>query len=71
MLSFATTLFVFSLYEVNTRHVGSNDAVLGLTLFTGGLSTFVVGMWHFPRGNGFGGAGTNEIGSTKRILTSF
>ncbi|KAJ7718649.1 Gpr1 family protein [Mycena metata] len=56
MLAFATTLFVLSLYQVNTRHVSEANAVLGLSLFTGGLATFMAGMWHFPRGNGYGAA---------------
>ncbi|KAJ7038769.1 GPR1/FUN34/yaaH family-domain-containing protein [Mycena alexandri] len=56
MLAFATTLFVLSLYTVNTRHVAEPNAVLGLSLFTGGLATFMAGMWHFPRGNGYGAA---------------
>jgi hypothetical protein len=59
MMAFATTLFVFSLYELNTRHVGEVNGVLGLSLFTGGLATFMAGMWHFPRGNGFGAAGAH------------
>ncbi|KAF8139366.1 GPR1/FUN34/yaaH family-domain-containing protein [Mycena galopus ATCC 62051] len=56
MMAFATTLFVLSLYELNTRHVNEVNGVLGLSLFTGGLATFMAGMWHFPRGNGFGAA---------------
>ncbi|KAJ7235172.1 GPR1/FUN34/yaaH family-domain-containing protein, partial [Mycena haematopus] len=56
MMAFATTLFVLSLYELNTRHVGEANGVLGLSLFTGGLATFMAGMWHFPRGNGYGAA---------------
>ncbi|KAJ6600513.1 Gpr1 family protein [Mycena vulgaris] len=56
MMAFATTLFVLSLYEVNTRHVNEANGVLGLSLFTGGLATFMAGMWHFPRGNGYGAA---------------
>ncbi|KAJ7228138.1 Gpr1 family protein [Mycena pura] len=56
MMAFATTLFVLSLYEVRTRHITVDNGVLGLSLFTGGLATFMAGMWHFPRGNGYGGA---------------
>jgi len=56
MMAFAITLFVFSLYEVRTRHINAANGVLGLSLFTGGLATFMAGMWQFPRGNGFGAA---------------
>ncbi|KAF7293341.1 Gpr1 family protein [Mycena kentingensis (nom. inval.)] len=63
MLAFATTLFVLSLYSLNARHVNSVDGVLGLSLFTGGLATFMAGMWHFPRGNGYGGAVFTLYGS--------
>ncbi|KAJ7321937.1 GPR1/FUN34/yaaH family-domain-containing protein [Mycena albidolilacea] len=63
MMAFATTLFVLSLYELNTRHVNEVNGVLGLSLFTGGLATFMAGMWHFPRGNGFGAAVFTMYGS--------
>ncbi|KAJ6471483.1 Gpr1 family protein [Mycena sanguinolenta] len=63
MMAFATTLFVLSLYEVNTRHVDAVNGVLGLSLFTGGLATFMAGMWHFPRGNGYGAAVFTMYGS--------
>jgi len=63
MMAFATTLFVLSLYELNTRHVNEANGVLGLSLFTGGLATFMAGMWHFPRGNGYGAAVFTMYGS--------
>jgi len=54
LFSFASTTFLLSLYNVNTRGIHTPNVVVGMAIFTGGLLQFIAGMWEFPRGNVFG-----------------
>jgi len=54
MWAFAVTVFLWSFYNVGTRSVNSDNAIIGMGLFVGGLAMFMAGMWEFPRGNVFG-----------------
>jgi len=57
LFSFASTTFILSLINVQTRGVKTPNVVVGMALFTGGLTQLLAGMWEFPRGNTFGGTG--------------
>lgn len=57
LFSFASTTFILSIYNVNTRGIHVPNVVVGMALFTGGLLQFMAGMWEFPRGNTFGATG--------------
>jgi hypothetical protein len=59
-LSFASTTFILSLYNVNARHVVSPNVVVGMAVFCGGLAQLLAGMWEFPRGNMFAATGTRQ-----------
>ncbi|KAJ7870456.1 GPR1/FUN34/yaaH family-domain-containing protein [Mycena olivaceomarginata] len=61
--AFASTLFVLSLYTVHTRGIKTPNVIVGMSLFTGGLTVFISGMWQFPRGNVFGGTIFASYGS--------
>lgn len=54
LFSFASTIFIWSLYNVNTRGVNTPNVIVGMAIFTGGLAMILAGMWEFPRGNHFG-----------------
>ena len=51
LFSFASTTFLLSLYNVNTRGIHTSNVIVGMAIFTGGLLQFIAGMWEFPRGN--------------------
>ena len=57
LFSFASTTFILSLVNVQTRGVKEPNVVVGMALFTGGLAQLLAGMWEFPRGNTFGATG--------------
>ncbi|KAG5635332.1 hypothetical protein H0H81_011706 [Sphagnurus paluster] len=61
LFSFASTTFVLSLYNIQTRSILHPNVVVGMALFAGGLSQILAGMWEFPRGNTFGGTGEYEF----------
>lgn len=48
------TVFLWSLYNVNTRGIHTPNVIISMGLFVGGLVQFMAGMWEFPRGNVFG-----------------
>lgn len=61
LLSFASTTFILSLYNVSARGVQKPNAVVGMALGCGGLAQFLAGMWEFPRGNTFGATGKSSL----------
>jgi len=63
LFSFASTTFILSLYNVNTRDITTPNVVVGMALFTGGLAQLLAGMWEFPRGNQFGGTAFTSYGA--------
>ena len=62
LFSFASTTFILSLYNLQTRSITHPNVVVGMAVFCGGLAQLLAGMWEFPRGNVFGGTG--ELHST-------
>jgi len=63
LFSFASTTFILSLINVQTRGVKTPNVVVGMALFTGGLTQLLAGMWEFPRGNTFGGTAFSSYGA--------
>jgi len=63
LFSFASTTFILSLYNVQTRGVKAPNAVVGMALFTGGLAQLLAGMWEYPRGNTFGATAFSSYGA--------
>jgi len=54
MFAFASTTFLLSMYNVNTRGIHTPNVIVGMAIFAGGLVQVLAGMWEFPRGNVFG-----------------
>jgi len=63
LFSFASTTFLLSLINVQTRGVKEPNVVVGMGLFVGGLAQLLAGMWEFPRGNAFGGTAFTSYGA--------
>lgn len=54
LYAFAFSTFLWSFYLVRTRGIQSENVMVAVGLFVGGLVQFLAGMWEFPRGNVFG-----------------
>ncbi|TFK74506.1 FUN34 transmembrane protein [Pluteus cervinus] len=54
LFAFASTTFLLSMYNVNTRGITTPNVVLGMAVFGGGLVQLLAGMFEYPRGNMFG-----------------
>jgi len=63
LFSFASTTFILSLINVQTRGVTTPNVVVGMAIFCGGLVQLLAGMWEFPRGNVFGGTAFSSYGA--------
>jgi len=63
LFSFASTTFILSLINVQTRGVTKPNVVVGMAIFTGGLVQLLAGMWEFPRGNVFGATAFSSYGA--------
>ncbi|KAF8998853.1 Gpr1 family protein [Cyathus striatus] len=63
LFSFASTTFMLSLFNVNTRGIHTPNLVIGMAIFAGGLTQFIAGMWEFPRGNTFGATAFSSYGA--------
>ncbi|KAK0489974.1 Gpr1 family protein [Armillaria luteobubalina] len=63
LFSFASTTFILSMYNVQTRGIHTPNVVVGMAIFCGGLSQLLAGMWEFPRGNAFGGTAFSSYGA--------
>ncbi|KAJ7455718.1 GPR1/FUN34/yaaH family-domain-containing protein [Mycena latifolia] len=63
LFAFASTTFIVSMYNVQTRGVTHPNVVVGMGIFSGGLTQFVAGMWQFPRGNVFGATVFSSYGA--------
>jgi len=63
LFSFASTTFILSLINVQTRGVATPNVVVGMAIFTGGLVQLLAGMWEFPRGNVFGATAFSSYGA--------
>ncbi|KAJ7721885.1 Gpr1 family protein [Mycena metata] len=63
LISFASTTFIVSMYNVNVRGITTTNVVVGMGIFTGGFTQFIAGMWEFPRGNVFGATAFSTYGA--------
>ncbi|KAF8960658.1 Gpr1 family protein [Flammula alnicola] len=63
LFSFASTTFMLSLYNLQTRGITHPNVVVGMAIFCGGLAQLLAGMWEFPRGNVFGGTAFTSYGA--------
>lgn len=63
LFAFASTTFILSLINVQTRGVKVPNVVVGMAIFTGGLVQLLAGMWEFPRGNSFGATAFSSYGA--------
>ncbi|KAJ7167983.1 GPR1/FUN34/yaaH family-domain-containing protein [Mycena filopes] len=63
LFAFASTTFILSMYNVNTRGITTPNVVVGMAIFGGGLTQFIAGMWEFPRGNVFGATAFSSYGA--------
>jgi len=62
LFMFASTTFILSMFNVNTRGVHTPNVVVGMAIFGGGLVQLLAGMWEFPRGNVFGATAFSSYG---------
>ncbi|KAF4610208.1 hypothetical protein D9613_010555 [Agrocybe pediades] len=63
LFSFASTTFMLSIYNLQTRGIHTGNVVIGMAIFCGGLAQLLAGMWEFPRGNVFGGTAFTSYGA--------
>ncbi|KAJ7098509.1 FUN34 transmembrane protein [Mycena belliarum] len=63
LFSFASTTFILSMFNVQTRGIAHPNVVVGMAIFAGGLTQFIAGMWEFPRGNVFGATAFSSYGA--------
>jgi len=63
LMSFASTTFILSLFNLQTRGVAEPNVVVGMAVFCGGLVQLLAGMWEFPRGNVFGATAFSSYGA--------
>jgi hypothetical protein len=75
LFAFASTTFLLSMYNVNTRGIHTPNIIVGMAIFAGGLVQLLAGMWEFPRGNVFGATGMfllqfSDATYTKMIIPS-
>ncbi|PFH47415.1 hypothetical protein AMATHDRAFT_77219 [Amanita thiersii Skay4041] len=63
LFSFASTTFMLSLYNVQTRGINTPNLVVGMAISCGGLAQVLAGMWEFPRGNMFGATAFSSYGA--------
>jgi len=63
LFSFASTTFMLSLYNLQTRSITTPNVVVGMAIFCGGLAQLLAGMWEFPKGNVFGATAFTSYGA--------
>ena len=61
-MSFATTTFVLSMFNVSARGVTTPNVILGLAIGYGGLVQLLAGMWEFASGNTFAATAFSSYG---------
>ncbi|KAF7941307.1 hypothetical protein EAE99_000944 [Botrytis elliptica] len=54
LLSFATGIFLISIFGVNVRGVATPNVLIGVLVFFGGVCQFIAGIMEFFSGNTFG-----------------
>jgi len=45
LFSYATTMFILSLYNLQAQGITIPNAIVGMACFVGGLAQFAAGMW--------------------------
>jgi len=63
LFSFASTTFMLSLFNLQTRAIHTPNVVVGMAIFCGGLAQLLAGMWEFPKGNMFGASAFTSYGA--------
>jgi len=63
LFSFASTTFILSAFNLQTRGIHTPNVVVGMAVFCGGLAQLLAGMWEFARGNAFGGTAFTSYGA--------
>ncbi|KZT24297.1 hypothetical protein NEOLEDRAFT_1170149 [Neolentinus lepideus HHB14362 ss-1] len=63
LFSFASTTFILSLYNLQTRGITTANVVVGMAVCCGGLSQLLAGMWEFAAGNTFGATAFSSYGA--------
>ncbi|PBK94100.1 hypothetical protein ARMGADRAFT_116664 [Armillaria gallica] len=63
LFSFASTLFILSMYNIRTGGLERRNVIVGMAVFCGGLTQLLAGIWEFPRGNTFGGTMFSSYGA--------
>jgi len=63
LFCFASTTFMLSMYNIQTRSITHPNVVVGMAVWCGGLAQILAGMWEFPRGNVFGGTAFTSYGT--------
>ncbi|KAJ6631781.1 GPR1/FUN34/yaaH family-domain-containing protein [Mycena sp. CBHHK59/15] len=63
LFAFASTTFILSMFNVQTRGITVPNVVVGMAIFAGGLTQFIAGMWEFPHGNVFGATVFSSYGA--------
>jgi len=63
LFSFASTTFMLSMYNLQTRNIAHPNVVVGMAIFCGGLAQLLAGMWEFPKGNVFGATAFTSYGA--------
>ncbi|KAL6305699.1 GPR1/FUN34/yaaH family-domain-containing protein [Sparassis latifolia] len=57
LFAFSTTTLMLSLFNVSARDIHIPNVIVGMTLWVGGLSQLLAGMWEFASANTFGATG--------------
>jgi succinate-acetate transporter protein len=63
LFSFASTTFILSMFNVQTRGVQAPNVVVGMAIFCGGLAQLLAGMWEFCRMNTFAATAFTSFGA--------
>jgi len=63
LFSFASTTFILSMFNIQTRGIAHPNVVVGMAIFCGGLAQVLAGMWEFPKGNTFGATAFTSYGT--------
>jgi len=63
LFSFASTTLMLSLVNVQARHLGNAEIVIGMAIACGGLAQLLAGMWEFACGNTFGATAFSSYGA--------
>jgi len=63
LFAFASTTFMLSLYNLQTREILIPNLIVGMALGFGGLAQLLAGQWEFVTGNTFGATAFSSYGA--------